>query len=226
MLDSSAAAHDAALDANGSAGPSLAIKPPTAAQGYEPEAEYDPFLAREAAASASAPLSAADSTAPAKKTTIGPDGSVVEINDEGEVIDKRDLLRAGLNITKKPKAGLPDSLRTGGRGTGAGLEGGVYQSKAVGTAAGYQDRMRRERERLAQQMKEEAERKRADVERRAKEEEEVARRRREGDDGEAERRREEARERFRERKRKMEEEAKGKGKAGKEGDEEAKKAKH
>lgn len=200
MLDNSSAAHDAALEPTSSSGPSLAIKPPTA-PGYEPEAEYDPFLAREAAAAQS-------SAPPAKKTTIGPDGSVVEINDEGEVIDKRDLLRAGLNITKKPKVELPDSLLRGK--SGAGLEGGVYQSKAVGTAAGYQDRMRRERERLAQALKEENERKRADAERRAQEEEEAARRRKEGDDGEAEKRREEARERFRERKRKMEEEAKAK----------------
>lgn len=214
MLDTSAAAHDASLDPISSAGPSLAIRPPTAG-GYEPEAEYDPFLAREAAANSSTPS--------VKKTTIGPDGEIVEINDEGDVIDKRDLLKAGLNITKKPKVELPDSLRSGGRGTGVGMEGGIYQSKAVGSAAGYQDRMRRERERLAQALKEENERKRAEAERRAKEEEEAARKRKEGDDGDAEKRREEARERFRERKRKMEEEAKGK-KSGKDGDD-AKKVK-
>lgn len=198
MLDSSSAAHDAAVDGTGaseSAG-SLAVKPPTQAQGYEPEAEYDPFLAREEATTAASSSSAGPTK---KKKIIGPDGEEVEINDEGEVVDKRELLKAGLNITKKPKPELPDSLRTGGR-SGTVLEG-PYQSKAVGSAAGYQDRIRRERERLAQNLREENERKRAEVERKLREEEEAAKRRKEGDDGMAEKRRAEARERFLARKR-------------------------
>lgn len=124
-------------------------------------------------------------------------------------MDKRELLRAGLNITKKPKTELPNSLLSGGR-SGI-IQEGPYQSKAVGTAAGYQDRMRRERERLAQALKEENERKRVEAERRAAEEEEAARKRREGDDGEAERRRKEARERFLARKREREQGTGGKG---------------
>lgn len=198
MLDDNAAKHDAAVAAtsSSSAGPSLAIRPPTRDE-YEPEAEYDPFLAREAAAG---------TTETSEKT-----GKEVEINDDGEVVDKRSLLKAGLNIMKKPKTELPNSLLTSQR-SGTTLEG-PYKSRAVGTAASYQERMERERRRLADQVKEDAEKKRRDEEQKVKDEDEAARKRREGDDGEAERKRVEARERFLARKRAREEEkAEGKKK--------------
>ena len=197
MLDDDAEKHAAAVAAaNGSvaSGPSLAIKRPTQEE-YEPEAEYDPFLARQAATE--------DSSHAGTTKTSDETGKEVEINDEGEVVDKRSLLKAGLNIMKKPSAALPNSLLTSQR-SGVTLEG-PYKSRAVGTAASYQERMERERKRLAEQMRLEAEKKRADEEARLKEEEEAARRRREGDDGEAQRKREEAKERFLARKRAREE---------------------
>jgi hypothetical protein len=215
MLDTSAADHDAAVasgSASAGAGPSLAIKPPTHDE-YEPEAEYDPLLAREETSGGSRRL---------KAGTVKIDdetGKEVEVNDEGEVVDKRSLLKAGLNITKKPKAVLPNSLLSGQR-SGEVLEG-PYKSRAVGTAASYQERMERERRRLAEQLKEDAERKKREHEERMRAEEDAARKRREGDDGEAERRRKEAKERFLARKRARDEGKEGGG----DGEAEAKKAK-
>lgn len=147
------------------------------------------------------------------------DDTKVQINDDGEVVNKRTLLRAGLNITKKPGS-FADVLAGGAGGAGAGRAGQPYVSRAVGTAASYKDRMERERKRLAENMRIEAERKKREEEERYREEEEAARRRREGDDGQAEQRRREARERFLERKRQREE-----GKKDKDKDGEAKKAK-
>ena len=194
MLDTDEAKHAAAVAASsGSTGPSLAIRPPPNDE-YEPEDEYDPILAREAASKPSA----AGTSSISKDT-----GKEVEINDDGEVVDKRSLLKAGLNIMKKPQAQLPNSLLSGQR---SAVSNEPYKSRAVGTAASYQERIERERRRLADQVKEDAERKREETERKMQEEEEAARRRREGDDGEGERKRREARERFLERKRKKEEE--------------------
>lgn len=212
MLNDDEERHAAAMAAaNGKvdSGPSLAIRPPPKEE-FEDEAEYDPMLARmeknKPAESSSSGTKFANGDKP-----LDPD---VEINDDGEVVDKRTLLKAGLNIMKKPASALPDSLLAGQR-SGTVLEG-PYKSRAVGTAAGYQERMERERKRLADQVKEEQERKRAAIEAARKEEEDAARRRREGDNGEAQRKREEARLRALERKRAREEEKKGSNKKQKE----------
>lgn len=198
MLDTSSADNDQAVAStsttqNSSNGQSMLVKPPT--QQYEPEAEYDPFLARQEEANNNQQPS---DEILKKKKIIGPDGIEVEVNDEGEIIDKRDLLKAGLNITKKLKPELPNSLLSGQRGK---MLDKPFESKAVGSAASFEERKRRERERLAIQMKEEQERKKEEAERKMKEEEEAARKRREGDDGLAEKRRLEAKERFLARKR-------------------------
>lgn len=202
MLDGDAKKHAAAVAAaNGStdSGPSLAIRPPAATDNFEDEAEYDPFLAREAKEDRSKQAG----TSTLSDTT----GKDVDINDDGEVVDKRSLLKAGLNIMKKPSSALPNSLLTGQR-SGNTLEG-PYKSRAVGTAASYQERIERERKRLADQLAQEQERKRLAEEAREKEEAEAARRRREGDGGDAERKRAEAKERAAERKRAKEGEKDG-----------------
>jgi len=189
MLDNDAEKHATAVAASATSGPSLVIKPPRK-DDYEPEAEYDPMLAREEAGKAGTSKTSAET------------GKEVDVNDEGEVVDKRSLLKAGLNIMKKPKPELPNSLLASQR-SGTILEG-PYKSRAVGTSAGYQERMDRERRRLAEQMKEDANRRRLEAEETRREEEELARKRREGNDGEAERKRAEARERFLARKREAE----------------------
>jgi hypothetical protein len=217
MLDDSEAKHAAAVASTAGmvdSGPSLAIKPPSARdQEMDDEAEYDPFLAREASSSKSTPR-----TGPPKliddsdKKNDVPAG--VETNDDGEVVDKRTLLKAGLNITKKPTASLPDSLKTGTK-SNTQMEG-PYQSRAVGAAASHRERMARERKRLDEQMKAEEEKKIRDQEERLRLEEEEARKRREGDDGEAEKRRLEAKERFLARKRAREQGGDGGSKKAKE----------
>jgi coiled-coil domain-containing protein 55 len=207
MLEEDAERHAAAVAATtgSTAGPSLAIRPPTKEE-YEPEAEYDPLLARQEK----------DRSKEAGTSSLSDQtGKQIDVNDDGEVVDKRSLLKAGLNIMKKPSPALPSSLLAGQR-SGSSLEG-PYKSRAVGSAASYQERMERERKRLADQMREEQEKKRAAEEARIREEEEAARRRREGDDGEAQRKREEARQKYLERKRQREEEAKGCHKRVKEG---------
>lgn len=194
MLEDSEAKHAAAVASTAGmvdSGPSLAIKPPSASRDTEvdDEAEYDPFLAREQAQN-----STSSSSKPKPKHAEG-----VEVNDEGEVVDKRTLLKAGLNITKKPAAALPDSLKSGSRSTAQ--PDAPYQSRAVGSAASHRERMARERKRLEEQMLAEAEKKKRDDAEKIRLEEEEARKRREGVDGEAERRRQEAKERFLARKR-------------------------
>ena len=199
MLDEEAEKHAAAVAAaNGNvpSGPSLAIKRPTQRdeEVFEPEDEYDPFLAQQSK----------QQQGQAGSSRLSNDtGKQVDVNDDGEIVDKRSLLKAGLNITKKPSAQLPESLLSSQK-SGITSEA-PYKSRAVGTAASYQERMERERKRLAEQMREEAEKKRLAEEARLREEEEAARRRREGDDGEAQRKREEAKQRFLERKRQREE---------------------
>ncbi|WVF66422.1 hypothetical protein IAT40_001162 [Kwoniella sp. CBS 6097] len=220
MLDTDEAKHAAAVAATSgpssvsNQGPSLAIRPPTASGPqreeesrniYDDEEEYDPLLAREAKTS----NINAGSTSGTGSGTDDPTGKKkdVEINDNGEIVDKRSLLKAGLNIMKKPKSALPNSLLTSQRSSSATADGeGPYKSRAVGTAASYGERMERERKRLADQMRAESERKKAQEEERLRKEEDEAKKRKEGDNGEAERKRNEARERYLARKRQREEE--------------------
>ena len=218
MLDDESKSHAAAVAAShGSvdSGPNLSIRPPSG-PAYEPEAEYDPFLEREAAQNGE---SSTPRTGPAGSSDLSQEtGKEVEINDEGDVVDKRSLLKAGLNIMKKPTATLPDSLLTSQR-SGQVLEG-PYKSRAVGTAASYAERMDRERKRLADEMRIDAERKRLAEEESLRAEEEAARKRREGNDGDALKKRADARQRFLERKRarEVEEEEKKRKKAKEGGD--------
>lgn len=212
MLDDSEAKHAAAVASTAGlvdSGPSLAIRPPTQRDQVEDdEAEYDPFLAREAATRPSKPPKLEDDVEEKPKVPKG-----VETNDDGDVVDKRTLLKAGLNITKKPTATLPTSLKVGTKNT-TPIEG-PWQSRAVGTAASHRERMARERKRLEDQLAAEEEKKKRDEEERLRLEEEEARRRREGDDGQAEKKRLEAKERFLARKR-AREDAEGSNKKPKE----------
>ncbi|ORX33583.1 coiled-coil domain-containing protein 55-domain containing protein [Kockovaella imperatae] len=221
MLDDDSKRHAAAVAAaHGStdSGPNLSIRPPTQPD-YEPEVEYDPFLAQEARArQTGTEASGSSSQRNAGTTSTSEDtGKEVVINDDGEVVDKRSLLKAGLNIMKKPSANLPDSLLTSQR-SGQTMDG-PYKSRAVGTAASYQERMERERKRLAEELKRDAERKKEAEEEAQRAEEEAARKRREGNDGEAMKKREEARLRFLERKRAREQEQEEKSKKAKKDEE-------
>jgi coiled-coil domain-containing protein 55 len=219
MLDDSEAKHAAAVASTSGmvdSGPSLAIRPPTQRdEVVDDEAEYDPLLAREATNTntqvRAGPPRLDDDIPDTRKKDL-PSG--VETNDEGDVVDKRTLLKAGLNITKKPTASLPDSLKTGTK-SNTQMDG-PYQSRAVGAAASHRERMARERKRLDEQMAAEEEKKIRDQEEKLRLEEEEARKRREGVDGEAEKRRLEAKERFLARKRAREQGGDGANKKAKE----------
>ncbi|KAJ9104220.1 hypothetical protein QFC19_004037 [Naganishia cerealis] len=198
-----AAMAAASMTATQPQGPSLAIRPPTQPQQphYEPDAEEDPFLRREQARQAMEEAArAATTTGPIVERLeagISTKNEHVEINDEGAVVDKRTLLKAGLNIIKKPIAPLPTSAS---RKIEAELP---YKSRAVGEAASYRERMERERRRLAEQMQQERERAERNKLQQEEEEEEKARIRSTGgaNASEVEAKRKAAREKYEARKR-------------------------
>ncbi len=227
MLAQSEAEHAAAVSASSSkpsttssSGPSLTIRPPTKdvetpklTYDYDPEPEADSWLLREAAAKKQAQrqaelLEAASTSKPIKETLPGgvtTANDKIEINDEGSIVDKRVLLKAGLNITKKPAAGMSSLV---GRGKEEAEQ--RYQSRAVGASASYAERNARERERLERMLAEEKERERKLKEEKMKEVEMNALKRKQGGEEreEGDLKRKAARERFEERKRRrLEEEA-------------------
>lgn len=144
---------------------------------------------------------AASSSAPVVErlpATASTEQERLEINDEGAIVDKRVLLKAGLNITKKPVAATKSDSGDIKRPEAAAL----LKSRAVGTDASYEARMARERRRLADQMKDEQGRVERERLTKQQEAEESAKRRRAGgDDGEGDAKRRAAKERFEARKR-------------------------
>lgn len=215
-----AASAAAALSSNAStASDSLAIRPPPKKKPVDPEyddgeAEVDPFLLREAAlrsaAQAKGPVVErlpATSTSKDANDAAAASGKL-EVNDDGAIVDHRVLLKAGLNITKRPTSSAAAALEKR-----RAEEQTRYKSRAVGESASYAARNARERQRLEEQMREERERQAAEKRKHEEEDAERAKQRKLGganaEEGEAKRKA--ARERFEERKRrKLEEEAKAK----------------
>ena len=216
MLDADEEKHAAAVAASSSntkptAGPSLAFRPPQAGdesttpalprEDFNDEVEEDPFIRRERKRMEMerAMMTAATASVPVVErlpATASTETERIEINDEGAVVDQRVLLKAGLNITKKPKsaASIGDIKRP---------EVAVpLKSRAVGTDASYEARIARERRRLADMMKDEADRVERERLRKEQDAEESARKRKVGaTDGEGEAKRRAAKERFEARKR-------------------------
>jgi coiled-coil domain-containing protein 55 len=217
MLDADEEKHAAAVAASSStkpaAGPSLAIRPPQAGdngadsttsrarEDFNDEVEEDPFIRRERQRMEMerAMMTAATASVPVVErlpATASTEQERIEINDEGAVVDQRVLLKAGLNITKKPKPATsvgdikrPDVVVP-------------LKSRAVGTDASYEARIARERRRLADMMKDEADRVERERLRKEQEAEDSARKRKiGGTDGEGEAKRRAAKERFEARKR-------------------------
>lgn len=86
-------------------------------------------------------------------------GANIAINDEGEVVDKRQLLSAGLNVAAKPKPAAasrpsgPSSTSRYAGGAGAGRAGGARNAREMQrerqtemVAAQLEERMRKEKE--------------------------------------------------------------------------------
>ncbi|KXG54592.1 protein of unknown function DUF2040 [Penicillium griseofulvum] len=109
-----------------------------------------------------------DKTAAQKAQDLNSHGARVVVNDEGEVVDKRQLLSAGLNVAPKPKSQAPApkagvSRPTAGR-PGAGYQGGRGAQRARQTdmvASQYEERARQEEEAEAARQKEIAEKSRS-----------------------------------------------------------------
>jgi hypothetical protein len=105
-----------------------------------------------------------------KAEDLNAHGARVVVNDEGQVVDKRQLLSAGLNVAPKPKAPASAakagvSRPTVGRpGAGAGYQGGRAAQRARQTdmvASQYEERARQEEEAEAAKQREIAEKSRS-----------------------------------------------------------------
>ncbi|KAJ5084142.1 hypothetical protein NUU61_008721 [Penicillium alfredii] len=97
-------------------------------------------------------------------------GAHIAVNDEGQVVDKRQLLSAGLNVSQKPKpepskTAAPASHPSAGRpGMGAGYQSARHAQRARQTemvASQLEERARQEEEAEAGRQKEIAERNRS-----------------------------------------------------------------
>ncbi|KAL5003391.1 coiled-coil domain-containing protein 55-domain containing protein [Aspergillus recurvatus] len=85
-------------------------------------------------------------------------GAHIAVNDDGQVVDKRQLLSAGLNVAPKPKNAAPGAARTA-PGAGAGPRSRVDPRQTAGRAG----QRARQTEMIAQQL-EEQERQRQEAE--------------------------------------------------------------
>ncbi|KAJ5170808.1 uncharacterized protein N7500_003591 [Penicillium coprophilum] len=109
-----------------------------------------------------------DQTDAQKAQDLNSHGARVVVNDEGQVVDKRQLLSAGLNVAPKPKSQPPvpksgASRPTAGR-PGAGYHGARGAQRARQTdmvASQYEERARQEEEAEAAKQKEIAEKSRS-----------------------------------------------------------------
>lgn len=106
------------------------------------------------------------------------EGKEVELNDDNQIVDKRELLSAGLNLS------APNTRRLGSRTVEKSKEGeNVQVHTAVGTAASRKEINERRARELRRQMEEEKDRVAAEREREERERTEriVAKRNTEGD---------------------------------------------
>ncbi|KAJ1309601.1 hypothetical protein OPQ81_006374 [Rhizoctonia solani] len=135
------------------------------------------------------------------RTLITGDGAQVEINDNNEVVDKRELLSAGLNLSAPNTRNL-SLLRAIHGSNQAKSDEPVVVHRAAGVAASKEEIRKRQQRQLETQLEEEKKRIREEQEREEREERERIVRRR-NDDGAVN----DARERYLARKRrKLEEE--------------------
>ncbi|EIN07340.1 hypothetical protein PUNSTDRAFT_136024 [Punctularia strigosozonata HHB-11173 SS5] len=83
-------------------------------------------------------------------------GKSVELNDDNQIVDKRELLSAGLNLAapNTRKLGLVTKNKKGGGGEGGG-GGEVQAHRAVGAAASKREIDERRRREIVKQMEEE-----------------------------------------------------------------------
>ncbi|CAE6446021.1 unnamed protein product [Rhizoctonia solani] len=110
------------------------------------------------------------------KTIITADGAEVEINDNNEVVDKRELLSAGLNLSAPNTRNL--SLLRAIHGSSKSGDEPVVVHRAAGVAASKEEIRKRQQRQLEAQLEEERKRVREEQEREEREERERVVRRR------------------------------------------------
>ncbi|KAL5635420.1 hypothetical protein ACGC1H_004271 [Rhizoctonia solani] len=208
LLEDSSKSHDAAVAATSSEPPSF--EPTTSAPGRIGPAPV-PNLTVTRPSRGPKPLEVApnpdevlksgeSSTNGNTKTVITPDGTQVEINDNNEVVDKRELLSAGLNLSAPNTRNL--SLLRAIHGSSAKSDEPAVVHRAAGVAASREEMRKRQQRQLEEQLEEEKKRVREEQEREEREERERVIKKR-NDEGAVN----EARERYLARKRrKLEEE--------------------
>ncbi|KAL4917197.1 coiled-coil domain-containing protein 55-domain containing protein [Aspergillus aurantiobrunneus] len=91
-----------------------------------------------------------------KAAELNAQGAHIAVNDEGQVVDKRQLLSAGLNVAPKPKTAAPATARAT-PGAGAGAKPRV-DSRQTGARAGQRAR---QTEMIAKQLEEQERRREA-----------------------------------------------------------------
>lgn len=79
-------------------------------------------------------------------------GANVAVNDEGEVVDKRQLLSAGLNVATKPKSRVTQSSKTGAQGSS-----GLAYSRSVAASSAREAQRERQTRMMAEQLEKIAE---------------------------------------------------------------------
>ncbi|KAH7341042.1 coiled-coil domain-containing protein 55-domain containing protein [Rhizoctonia solani] len=110
------------------------------------------------------------------KTIITADGAQVEINDNNEIVDKRELLSAGLNLSAPNTRNL--SMLRAIHGSSAKSDEPAVVHRAAGVAASREEIRKRQQKQLEMQLEEERKRVREEQEREEREERERIVRRR------------------------------------------------
>lgn len=200
LLDDAARTHEAAVAATADPSPEAAPTPASNAPGKIGPAGPNLTITRPPR-NAPRPLEVAPSPAAVLQPKVPEGADGVEINDSNEVVDKRELLSAGLNLALPNTRNLSILKAIHGSSRPAAGEQPV-QHRAAGVAASRSEIQARQRRALEKQMEEERVRLKEEQERSEREERERIVKRR-NDEGAVE----SARERYLARKkRKMEEE--------------------
>ncbi|KAF8758623.1 hypothetical protein RHS01_02424 [Rhizoctonia solani] len=175
MLEDSSRSHDAAVAAT-SSDPDPSSEPAVAAASVTRPARGPKPL--EVAPNPDEVLKSGETrTNGETKTMITADGAEVEINDNNEVVDKRELLSAGLNLSAPNTRNL--SLLRAIHGSGSKTtEEPVVAHRAAGVAASKEEIRKRQQRQLEAQLEEERKRVRDEQEREEREERERVVRRR------------------------------------------------
>lgn len=219
LLEDASKSHDAAVAASATSDPAPTAPPASAAPGRIGPA---PPAAPNLTVRGPKPLEVAPSPdvvlAKAKvsqdgqtRTIINEDGTEVEVNDNNEVVDKRELLSAGLNLSLPNTRNLSLLRAIHGSSKKEGDEP-VVAHRAAGVAASKEEIRKRQQRQLEAQLEDERKRIKEEQEREEREERERIVRRR-NDDGAVQ----DARERYLARKRRKLEEDQGQTQEGQSG---------